>query len=105
MNPLITFVDALRVLTPSYKSLRDTSTAGQLIENQQGRIGFVNTGLGQKGKQLFRKQGILHWRMWAENSWAIRTAIDIHRNFSTIIEPAVVPIDHKRPYDKGIQRA
>lgn len=104
MNPLITFADAFRILLPSYKSLRDNATSGQMIENTQGRIGYLNSGIGDSGKQIFKKAGVMHWRMWAEYSWAVRTAIDIHRNFSTLIEPAVVPINPKLPYDKEVQR-
>lgn len=96
-------IDALRIMIPQSKSLRDGSTESQTLD-PQGNVALVHSGLPD-GKGAFRKANVARWRMWAEYSWCVRTALDIHRNFSTLVLPSVTAVDPKKSVDKGVERA
>lgn len=100
--PLIKAVtDAIRILLTQSKSLRDSSITGGLSNTQ---LAVVHSG-SANGQQAYRKQNVARWRLWSQYSWAVRRAIDIHRNFSAIVPPDVTPIDHKKSVDSGVKKA
>jgi hypothetical protein len=100
-----TIADALTIMVPGQgKSLRDSSTAGQLVDDSRGGVALVSSASLDGDRQAFKKQNVIRWRMWAEYSWCVRTAIDIHRNFVSLVQPDVTAIDPKKPIDTGIQR-
>lgn len=107
MSVISTLVDAMTITAPELnsKSMMDASTSGQLIENTTGRVGVIYSTVGTAGRPVFNKQHVRQWRMYAEFSWAVRTAIDIHRNFITMVEPVVSPVDYKKPMDEGVKKS
>lgn len=56
-------------------------------------------------EQVDKKQNVRQCRVYAERSWAVRTAIDIHRNFVFRAKPDVTAIDYKQPFDAGIKKS
>lgn len=96
-----TVADALRILIPETKSLRDSSLgAGSL--SPMGQLSVIHTG--DNSQPAFKKQNVQRWRIWSQYSWAVRRAIDIHRNFAMVVAPDVTPIDDKSPVDKVIKK-
>lgn len=100
MTLINTFSDALKILIPQDKSLRDSMLGGGLPS--MGQVSVIHTG--DTKQQAFRKQNVLTWRLWSQRSWAVRRALDIHRNFAMVVKPDVTAIDDKRPVDKGVKR-
>lgn len=94
-----TVADALRVLIPGSKSLRDSALGGI---STMGQLTVVHSG--DTSQKLFKKQNVQRWRIWSQYSWAVRRAIDIHRNFSMSAVPDVIPIDDKKRIDKGVKK-
>src|SRR5450432_3635450 len=105
MSLLTILAEAATITAPDQKSMMDASTSGQLIESNQGRVGVIYSTVGTAGRPVFNKQHIRQWRMYAEFSWAVRTAIDIHRNFITMAEPVVSPVNHKLPMNKKVKKS
>lgn len=87
------------------KSMRDMSTAGQLIENQSGIVGTVRVGDGyDAGRYLFKKQHVALLRQFAEFSAQVRIALNIHRTFASLAQIDIVPADSQKKMDKGVEK-
>lgn len=108
MSVLDTLFNAATVTLPDIgvgKSLRDMSTAGQLIDNNSGTVGVIRSsdGMGE-GRHLFKKQHVSSLRQYAEFSPTVRTALDVHRNVASLAKLDVVPSNSQKSMDKGVER-
>jgi len=87
-------------ITLNPKSMRDAVTTGEITAASSQQVGVIHSDT-----KAVKKSGVKQWRLYAEHSWAVRTALDIHRNFTTLVVPAVVPVDPKKPMDEKVKTA
>lgn len=100
-------IDALTITSEAYpvpKSLRDLGGGGIALDTQPG-VSSVEFDLDGQRKEIYKKRSPKQWRTYAEYSWAVRTAIDIHRNFVFLAQPDVTAIDYKKKTDAGVKKA
>jgi hypothetical protein len=99
-------IDALTITSGAYpvpKSLTDLSGGGLSVDTQPG-VASLEIGLSDERDQIFKKRGVRQWRLYSERSWAVRAAIDIHRNFVFLAQPDVTAIDYKKKVDVGVRK-